>query len=74
MASPSRWSVVFLSARGERLNEVRLDRISRRFSAPSVNVHRGELLNALAGAVGHETIVFGARCVGFEQRMPGELR
>ena len=59
--------LVFLSARGERLNEVRLDRISRRFSAPSVNVHRGELLNALAGAAGYETIVFGARCVGFEQ-------
>ncbi len=30
--------LVFLSGEGERLNEIRLDRIARRFSAASVNV------------------------------------
>ena len=63
--------LVFLSAEGERLNEIRLDRIARRFSAPSANVHRSELLSAVAGEVGEEAITFGARCVGFEQDAQG---
>jgi 2-polyprenyl-6-methoxyphenol hydroxylase-like FAD-dependent oxidoreductase len=63
--------LVFLSAQGERLNEIRLDRIARRFSAPSVNVHRSELLSAVAGEVREEAITFGARCVGFEQDARG---
>jgi 2-polyprenyl-6-methoxyphenol hydroxylase-like FAD-dependent oxidoreductase len=63
--------LVFLSAEGERLNEIRLERITRRFFAPSVNVHRSELLSALMREVGEETIVFGARCAGFEQDTQG---
>ena len=63
--------LVFLSAEGEQLNEIRLDRIARRFSAPSVNVHRSELLSALARCVGEGTITFGARCTGFEQDPDG---
>lgn len=63
--------LVFVSAEGDQLNEIRLDRIARRFSAPNVNVHRGELLKALAEAVSSETIAFGKRCVGFEQDADG---
>jgi 2-polyprenyl-6-methoxyphenol hydroxylase-like FAD-dependent oxidoreductase len=63
--------LVFLSGKGERLNEIRLDRIARRFSAASVNVQRSELLSALAREVGEDIITFGARCVGFEQDAEG---
>lgn len=63
--------LVFLSAEGERLNEIRLDRITRRFSAPSVNVQRSELLSAVAREVGEEIITFGVHCVGFEQDAEG---
>lgn len=63
--------LVFLSGEGERLNEIRLDRIARRFSAASVNVQRSELLSVLAREVGEEIITFGARCTGFEQDAEG---
>ncbi len=55
----------FLSGRGERLAEIRLEP-ARRFRAPNVNVHRREELSALADAVGDEAGEFDARCVGFE--------
>jgi 2-polyprenyl-6-methoxyphenol hydroxylase-like FAD-dependent oxidoreductase len=61
----------FLSARGEQLTEIGLERTARRFRASSVNVHRGELLGALAAAVGDGVIEFDARCVGFEQDAGG---
>lgn len=54
-----------VSSRGRLLTEVDMERIARRFSAPNVNVHRGELLAALCGAVGEATITFGFRCIGF---------
>jgi 2-polyprenyl-6-methoxyphenol hydroxylase-like FAD-dependent oxidoreductase len=63
--------LVFQSAEGEQLNEIRLDRIARRFSAPSVNVHRSELLSVLARGVGEGLINFGAQCAGFEQDAEG---
>lgn len=65
--------LVVLSAKGKQLAEIRLDPTARRFSAPSVNVQRGELLEALAGAVGSGAISFGARCEGFEQDADGVL-
>ena len=65
--------VVLLSARdgGRFLNEAAMGRSADRSSAPSVSVHRGELLGALAGAVGDEAITLGARCAGFEQDAGG---
>lgn len=56
-----------LSAGGRVLTELDVGHASRRFSAPNVNVHRGELLAALGDAVSGGTIAFGARCVGFDQ-------
>lgn len=61
----------FLSGRGERLAEIRLERTVRRFGASNVNLHRGELLGTLADAVGDDAIEFDARCVGFEQDVDG---
>ena len=59
--------MIFLSSSGERLNEAELQRGTQRLSAPTVNVHRGELLGALAGVLDEDAIVFGARYAGFEQ-------
>ena len=65
--------VVFLSARDGRrpLNEAVIGVDGGRALPPSVTVHRGELLDALAGATGREAVTFGARCVGFVQDAGG---
>lgn len=60
-----------LSARGSVLTELDTGSTSQRFSAPNVNVHRGELLAALSGTVGEENITFGSQCVGFERDTDG---
>lgn len=64
--------VVFLSARGggRFLNEAVIGRTAG-VTAPSVSVHREELLGALARAAGDGAMTFGARCVGFKQDAGG---
>ena len=59
--------MVFLSSSGGCLNEAELERGTGRLSAPTVNVHRGELLRVLAEVLDEDAIVFGARYAGFEQ-------
>src|SRR5436309_4989046 len=53
------------SWRGKRLGSVRLDTLERRVGAPSLGIHRADLLRLLAGAVDRGSIHLHAHCVGF---------
>ena len=53
------------SWRGKRLGSVRLDTIERQVGAPSLGIHRADLLRLLAGAVDRRSIHLHANCVGF---------
>ncbi len=53
------------SWRGRRLGSMRLDTIERRVGAPSVGIHRADLLRLLAGEVSQGSIQVQAHCVGF---------
>jgi len=55
------------SWRGKRLGSMRLDTLERRVGAPSVGIHRADLLRLLAGEVSRESIQVNAHCVGFRQ-------
>ncbi len=58
----------FWSWRGEPLGTLALQPLARKLGAPSVGVHRAELLALLADALGDECPVeVNARCVGFAQ-------
>jgi 2-polyprenyl-6-methoxyphenol hydroxylase-like FAD-dependent oxidoreductase len=50
-----------------RLGSMRLDAIERRVGAPSIGIHRADLLRLLAGEVAGESIHVNAHCVGFRQ-------
>src|SRR6266852_6741771 len=53
------------SWRGKRLGSMRLDTIERMVGAPSIGIHRADLLRLLAGAVDRGSIHVQAHCVGF---------
>ena len=53
------------SWRGKRLGSVRLDTLERRVGAPSLGIHRADLLRRLSGAVDRGSIHLHAHCVGF---------
>src|ERR1700736_1701765 len=55
------------SWRGKRLGSMRLDSIERRVGAPSLGIHRADLLRRLSGAVDQESIHVHAHCVGFSE-------
>jgi FAD-dependent urate hydroxylase len=55
------------SWRGKRLGGIRLGSIERRVGAPSVGIHRADLLRLLAGAIDRESIHVHADCVGFSE-------
>ncbi len=56
---------------GDVLDETQPGDLGRRFGAPSIIVHRAELLRELALAVAPQAVSLGARCVGFEQHPDG---
>jgi salicylate hydroxylase len=58
------------SWRGKRLGSMRLDTIEQRVGAPSVGIHRADLLRRLSGVVDRGSIHVYAHCVGVraEQR------
>jgi len=53
------------SWRGKQLGSMRLDTIERRVGAPSLGIHRADLLRRLSGAVDRGSIHVYAHCVGF---------
>lgn len=53
------------SWREKRLGSIRLDGIERRVGAPSLGIHRADLLRLLASAVDRGSIHVQAHCVGF---------
>lgn len=53
------------SWRGKRLGSMRLDIIERQVGAPSVGIHRADLLRRLSGVVDRASIHVHAHCVGF---------
>ncbi len=53
------------SWRGKRLGSMRLDTIERLVGAPSIGIHRADLLRLLAGEVSQGSIHLNAYCVGF---------
>lgn len=53
------------SWREKRLGSIRLDSIERRVGAPSLGIHRADLLRLLASAVDRGSIHVQAHCVGF---------
>jgi 2-polyprenyl-6-methoxyphenol hydroxylase-like FAD-dependent oxidoreductase len=53
------------SWRGRRLGSMRLDAIEQRVGAPSLGIHRADLLRLLAGAVDQGSIHVYTHCVGF---------
>jgi 2-polyprenyl-6-methoxyphenol hydroxylase-like FAD-dependent oxidoreductase len=53
------------SWRGKRLGSMRLDTIERVVGAPSIGIHRADLLRLLVGEVAGESIHVNAHCVGF---------
>jgi 2-polyprenyl-6-methoxyphenol hydroxylase-like FAD-dependent oxidoreductase len=55
------------SWRGKHLGSMRLDTIERRVGAPSIGIHRADLLRLLAGEVSRESVHVNAHCVGFRQ-------
>jgi 2-polyprenyl-6-methoxyphenol hydroxylase-like FAD-dependent oxidoreductase len=56
---------------GRLLATIPQSRLGRELGTPAYVVHRAELLDVLASAVGRDSIHFGARCVGFEQDPEG---
>src|SRR5713101_1841641 len=54
------------SWRGQRLGRMRLDTIERRVGAPSIGIHRADLLRLLAGEVSQGSVHVNADCVGFK--------
>ena len=54
------------SWRGKRLGSMRLDTIERRVGAPSIGIHRADLLRLLAGEISRESVHVNADCVGFK--------
>jgi 2-polyprenyl-6-methoxyphenol hydroxylase-like FAD-dependent oxidoreductase len=57
----------FWSWRGELLSVLPLRQLTERLGAPSVGVHRADLLALLAHALGDCPIELDARCMGFAQ-------
>src|SRR5262249_24393787 len=55
------------SWRGKRLGSMRLDTIERKVGAPSIGIHRADLLRLLAGKVSGEGVQGNAHFVGFRQ-------
>ena len=53
------------SWRGKGLGSMRLDTIEQRVGAPSVGIHRADLLRRLSGVVDRGSIHVHAHCVGF---------
>jgi 2-polyprenyl-6-methoxyphenol hydroxylase-like FAD-dependent oxidoreductase len=60
------------SWRGKLLGSMRLDTLGRRVGAPSVGIHRADLLRLLAGAVDPGSVRLHAHCVGFKSE-PGHV-
>jgi 2-polyprenyl-6-methoxyphenol hydroxylase-like FAD-dependent oxidoreductase len=54
------------SWRGKRLGSMRLDTIERQVGAPSIGIHRADLLRLLAGEVSQGSVHLNADCVGFK--------
>lgn len=54
-----------LSWRGDVLADLPVGLLERRFGAPMMGVHRGELQSALVAALAPGTLSTGAACVGF---------
>ncbi len=54
------------SWRGQRLGRMRLDTIERMVGAPSIGIHRADLLRLLAGEVSRGRVHVNANCVGFK--------
>jgi len=54
------------SWQGKRLGSMRLDTIERRVGAPSIGIHRADLLRLLAGEVSQGSVHVNADCVGFK--------
>ncbi len=54
------------SWRGKRLGSMRLDTIERKVGAPSIGIHRADLLRLLADEVARGSINVNAHCVGFK--------
>jgi 2-polyprenyl-6-methoxyphenol hydroxylase-like FAD-dependent oxidoreductase len=59
------------TSRGGVLGENDVGEMGRRLGAPSVIVHRGELLHALASALGDDVVTVGARFERIEQDASG---
>jgi 2-polyprenyl-6-methoxyphenol hydroxylase-like FAD-dependent oxidoreductase len=55
------------SWRGKCLGRMQLDTIERQVGAPSVGIHRADLLRLLAGKVSKESVHVNMHCVGFRQ-------
>lgn len=55
------------SWRGERLGTLPLRQLAARLGAPSVGVHRADLLALLAGTLADCPVELDARCIGFAQ-------
>jgi 2-polyprenyl-6-methoxyphenol hydroxylase-like FAD-dependent oxidoreductase len=53
--------------RGRVLSEASLAEVSRKLGAPSVGIHRADLLSVLVRALPADIVHLGATCVGFEQ-------
>ena len=52
---------------GKRLGKMRLDTIERQVGAPSIGIHRADLLRLLADAVERGSVYVNAHCVGFSR-------
>ncbi len=59
------------SWRGQLLGETSLADVGRKLGAPSVGVHRADLLDLLVRALPAGVVCLGARCVGFERHDRG---
>jgi 2-polyprenyl-6-methoxyphenol hydroxylase-like FAD-dependent oxidoreductase len=60
------------SWRGKRLGRMRLDTIERQVGAPSIGIHRADLLRLLVDAVAGESLHVNAHCIGFSPE-PGHV-
>ncbi len=60
------------SWRGRRLGSMRLDTIEQRVGAPSLGIHRADLLRRLSDVVSQRSVHVQAHCVGFRQE-PGHV-
>lgn len=57
--------------RGKVLSELSLGEVGRKLGAPSVGIHRADLLDLLVRALPCHLLHLGATCVGFEQNSAG---